>query len=74
MNNRQFPSNLCKSALICGLFFFVIATAGQTFAQGGRAEPNRIEFKRGTTSTTVSGTVRNEEQAEYVVSAQRGSV
>ena len=41
-------------------------------AQGGKAEPNRIEFKRGTTSTTVSGTVRNDEQAEYVVSGQLG--
>jgi hypothetical protein len=67
-----FPSNLRKPAFICGLFFFVIATAGQTLAQGGKAEPNRIEFKRGTTSTTVSGRVRNDEQAEYVVSAQLG--
>ena len=68
-----FPSYLRKSAFICGLFFFVIATAGETFGQGGgKAEPNRLEFKRGTTSTTVSGTVRNDEQAEYVVSGQLG--
>lgn len=71
--NCVIHSYLRKSAFICGLFFFVIATAGETFAQGGgKAEPNRIEFKRGTTTTTVSGTVRNDEQAEYVVSGQLG--
>jgi hypothetical protein len=64
-------SNLCKSVFICG--FFVLASTGNSaFAQGGKAEPNRIEFKRGATSATVSGTVRNDEQAEYVVSAQQG--
>src|SRR5687767_15927544 len=65
-------SYLRKSAFICGLFFFVLASGATAYAQGGKAEPNRIEFKRGTTSTTVSGTVRNDEQAEYVVSAQLG--
>ena len=67
-----FSSYPRKSAFICGLFFVVIATAGQTFAQGGKAEPNRIEFKPGTISTTISGIVRNDEQAEYVVSGQLG--
>src|SRR5687768_3747668 len=68
-----FLSNLCKSVFICGSFFVVFLAANPTWAQGGgKAEPNRIEFKRGTTSTTVSGTVRNDEQAEYVVSAQLG--
>lgn len=40
-------------------------------AQGGKAEPNRIEFKRGTTSTTISGTVRGDEQAEFLLSARK---
>ena len=65
-------SYLRKSALICGLLFFALASGATAYAQGGKAEPNRIEFKRGTTSTTISGTVRNDEQAEYVVSAQLG--
>jgi hypothetical protein len=39
---------------------------------GGKAEPNRIEFKRGTNSTTISGTVRNSEEAEYVLEARQG--
>ena len=40
--------------------------------RGGKAEPNRIEFKRGTTSTIVSGTVRGDEEAEYVLAAKKG--
>ena len=52
------------------LILFACTTA---FAQhGGKAEPNRIEFKRGTSSTTVSGAVRNDEEAEYVLGAKQG--
>jgi hypothetical protein len=40
--------------------------------RGGKAEPNRIEFKRGSTSTTIGGTVRGDEQAEYVLAAKKG--
>lgn len=40
--------------------------------RGGKAEPNRIEFKRGTSSTTISDVVRGDEQAEYVLSAKQG--
>ena len=66
-------SNLYRSAFICGLTLFVFATAAPARAQGGgKAEPNRIEFKPGTTSTTINGTVRNDEEAEYVLSAQLG--
>ena len=67
-----FPSYPRKSAFICGSFLLLFLGASQALAQGGKAEPNRIEFKRGATSSTVSGTVRNDEQAEYVVSAQLG--
>ena len=40
--------------------------------RGGKAEPNRIEFKRGTSSTIVSGVVHNSEEAEYVLAAKKG--
>ena len=50
-----------------------LVTASITLSQhGGKAEPLRIEFKRGTTSTTVSGSVRGSEQAEYVLAAKKG--
>lgn len=51
----------------------VLAACSAAMAQGGgKAEPNRIEFKRGTSSTTISGTVRGDEQAEYVLGAKKG--
>src|SRR5437867_2940480 len=71
--NQLSYSYLCKSAFICGLFLVVIGTGSAMFAQrGGKAEPNRIEFKRGATSTTISGVVRGDEEAEYVLSAKKG--
>ena len=39
---------------------------------GGKAEPLRIEFKRGATSTTIDGAVRGSEEAEYVLAAKKG--
>jgi hypothetical protein len=73
-NARQsFYSYLSKSVFICGLFFLVLTIVPAAVAQnGGKAEPNRIEFKRGTTSTTISGVVRGDEEAEYVLSAKKG--
>ena len=41
-------------------------------AQGGKAEPLRIEFKAGAFSTTINGKIKNSEEAEYVLSAQKG--
>ena len=66
-------SYLCKSVCICGCFLFLISSGLPVFAQhGGKAEPLRIEFKRGATSTTVSGSVRNSEEYEYVLAAKKG--
>ena len=68
-------SNPRKSAFICGLLLFFPATVTTVVAQrGGKAEPNRIEFKRGMHSTTISGIVRDDEQAEYVLSARKGQL
>lgn len=70
-------SYLCRSVFICGWFlpvllFTLLACSGAMAQRGGKAEPNRIEFKRGTTSTTISGTVHGDEQAEYVLAAKKG--
>jgi hypothetical protein len=56
---------------IAALILILIACAA-AFAQGGKAEPNRIEFKRGTTSTIINGVVRGDEEAEYVLGAKKG--
>ena len=62
-----------SSAFICSCLLFLLVTAPIAAAQhGGKAEPTRIEFKRGTTSTTVSGSVRNDEEYEYVLGAKKG--
>ena len=45
---------------------------GSIAQRGGKAEPLRIEFRRGTTSTTVSGVVHGSEEAEYTLAARQG--
>jgi hypothetical protein len=53
--------------ILCAVF------ASLAFAQrGGKAEPNRIEFKPGATSATVNGTVRGGEEAEYTLEVRKG--
>src|SRR2546423_2147965 len=61
-----------QSAFICGCLLFLILVQPTSAQHGGKAEPNRIEFKHGATSTTVSGVVRGDEEAEYVLSAKKG--
>jgi hypothetical protein len=59
------------ATLIPILLMILIASAAAV-AQGGKAEPNRIEFKRGTTSNIINGIVRGDEEAEYVLTAKKG--
>jgi hypothetical protein len=62
-----------KFSFLCGSALFLFCLAAPAVAQhGGKAEPLRIEFKRGATSTTVSGSVRNDEEYEYVLGAKKG--
>jgi len=58
--------------ILAALFVLAASATTATAQRGGKAEPNRIEFKRGTNSTTVSGMVHGDEQAEYVLSAKKG--
>lgn len=55
------------AAAAFGLVFFHAA-----FAQGGKAEPRRIEFARGKSSTTVTGTLSNGQEMDYVFAAAKG--
>jgi hypothetical protein len=60
-------------ATLIPLSLLILVCCSTAAAQhGGKAEPNRIEFKRGTTSTTLNGSVRGDEEAEYVLSAKKG--
>jgi|SRR5215510_7043995 len=62
-----------KCAFICGCFLLLFCATVPAFAQhGGKAEPLRIEFKRGATNTTLNGVVHGSEEAEYVLAAKKG--
>jgi hypothetical protein len=66
-------SYLRQSAFICGCLVLLFFCAAPVFAQnGGKAEPLKIEFKRGTNSTTINGVVRGNEEAEYTLTARQG--
>ena len=70
MNNR---SLFKMAATLVPVALLVLIACSAAMAQhGGKAEPNRIEFKRGTTSTTISGSVSKGEEAEYVLAAKKG--
>lgn len=64
---------LSRFTTLIPLSLLILVTCSVAAAQGGgKAEPNRIEFKRGTSSTTISGVVRGDEQAEYLLGAKKG--
>ena len=59
-------------ATLIPIMLVILIASAAAVAQGGKAEPNRIEFKRGATSTIINGTVRGDEEAEYVLAAKKG--
>ena len=64
--------NLIKGLLLL-LLSCAFVTVAPVFAQGGgKAEPLRIEFRRGAKSATVKGKVRRDEQAEFAFTARQG--
>ena len=46
--------------------------APAVFPQGGKAEPRRIEFTKGRSSATVSGTLSNGQEMDHVFKAAVG--
>lgn len=65
MNCRTIISQI----LLCLLCFFA---ANILIAQGGKAEPNRIQFATGKSSATLTGTLSNDQEMEYVFNARAG--
>jgi len=64
---------MIKTILSIAIFGVVLLSASVALSQGGgKAEPKRIEFKRGTTTTTVVDKIKNDEEAEYVIAARKG--
>jgi hypothetical protein len=64
---------MIKTILSVAIFGVVLVSATVALSQGGgKAEPKRIEFQRGTTTTTVVDKIKNDEEAEYVIAARKG--
>jgi hypothetical protein len=59
-----------RTAIAAAMLVLTVPIA--VLAQGGKAEPLRIAFKRGTYSSTISESVRGDEEAEYVLAARQG--
>jgi hypothetical protein len=70
VKNRLLPKVI--GTLIPAVLVMLIACSAAIAQRGGKAEPNRIEFKRGTHSTTINGTVRGSQEVEYVFAAKKG--
>ena len=64
-------NSLFKASFILTWLLLICSSAAMA-QHGGKAEPLRIEFKRGTTGTTINGVVHGDEQAEYVLAAKKG--
>ena len=62
-----------RTFLLLPSLLLTIAACSVSLSQGGgKAEPLRIEFKRGTNSAIVNGKVRGTEEAEYLLAARKG--
>ena len=71
--NDPLLAKVIKLAILIPVSMIMLVGCPAAIAQrGGKAEPKRIEFKRGTTSTTINDTVRGSEEAEYVLAAKKG--
>ena len=62
-------SKVFKQTFLCLLCLFAVSSL---YAQGGKAEPNRIQFAAGKSSATLTGTLSNAQEMEYVFTARAG--
>lgn len=61
---------MAKALVAVAVMMFVLS--GAAAAQGGKAEPRRIEFVAGKSAATLAGTLSNGQEMEYVVRASAG--
>jgi len=64
---RLFNLSRWALALVIALNFAI----PQAYAQGGKAEPLRVQFRRGRSSATIAGKLRGDQQAEYVAGGKK---
>jgi hypothetical protein len=54
------------------LVIFTMLFAVNAFAQGGKAEPNRVAFAKGKSSATKTGSLKSGQTYEFVFGAKAG--
>ena len=55
-------------------FLVLLTSSFHSLAQGGgKAEPRRIEFTRGTSTTAINEKIKDAQQAEYVLAGKEGT-
>lgn len=59
-----------KYLLLCALC--LLASVSAMAQGGGKAEPKRIEFAVGTTSSRITGTLSNGQEMDFVFGARKG--
>lgn len=74
MNAAQLQSSFNRTAIRASLRVVLICLSlcSVALAQGGKAEPQQIKFKPGTSSATIKDKIKNAEEAEYAFSAKAG--
>ena len=62
-----------KPLRLFGIWSVLAGASLVALAQGGgKAEPFRIEFKPGSSSSAITDSIKNDQQAEYVLAAKKG--
>lgn len=72
--NQKFPrrASMGKKLFLMCFVMFAALSGTAIFAQGGKAEPDRIKFASGKSSATLTGTLSNGQEMEYVFEAGKG--
>lgn len=61
-----------RNAILAIATALIFSAANEAFAQGGKAEPLRIQFKKGANSAILTARLENDKQMDYVFRAEYG--
>lgn len=63
-----------RSVFLFLAVFLIFGTYQISAQHGGKAEPDRIHFAKGKSSKTLTGTLKNGQEMEYVFAANKGQI
>ncbi len=61
-----------KVTFLLGLVLIALSAASVSAQYGGKAEPNRVRFAKGKSSATLTGSLKGDEEYEFVFGAKKG--